>query len=66
MRSSPLTPDKSAMADSMLAGTSEATAMRLFAIGDSSEVGGAGRMNVGGGTIGVDGGIVGGGWMARL
>lgn len=66
MRSSPLTPDKSAIADSMLVGTSEATAMRLFAVGENSEVGGAERMKVGGGTRGVDGGVLRGGWMAKL
>ena len=65
VRSSPLTPDKSATADSMLAVTSEATAMRLFAVGKNSEVGAAGRMKVGGGMRGVDGGVTAGGWIAK-
>lgn len=50
----------------MLAGTSEAIATRLFAVGESSEIGDSVRMKVGGGKRGVDGGVTGGGWMAKL
>lgn len=50
----------------MLAGTTEAMARRLFAVGAKVEAVVVVRTKVGGGKRGTDWGAVGGGWIARL